>query len=512
MNSHKGKYTKEYGDFQTPTILAETIVTKLKSDGISPSTIIEPTCGTGSFILAVTRKFPDTKIYGFDINNEYLKQLNQEIGKLKEEKVVFLEHTNFFNKNWNEFISKLTAPILIIGNLPWITSSEQGLIEGKNLPEKNNIHEFTGLDSITGKSNFDISEWMILKLLEAMSDSLGTLAILCKVSVARKIFKYVNTNRLSVSTITINRIDATTNFNASVDACLLTCSIKPGQTANVCPVFTSLTSTNPSSTLGIIDKLLVNDMSSFQEMNFLHGKFSIQWRSGIKHDAVKIMILRKEENSYVNGQNERVNLEDTYLYPLLKSTDLAHNKVKFTHRWLIVPQKFVGEGTSKIKGLAPKTWTYLNRNKPLLEKRGSSIYKGKPSFSVFGVGPYTFTHWKIGVSGLHKQLHFRLIGPIQNKPVVLDDTSYFLPTSSKEEALLFYALLQHPIVLKFLNTFVYWKAKRPITQKILQQLNLSNIICKADLNYIYEVRDELSMNLDTKRLEKLYLQYQTTEN
>ena len=225
-----------------------------------------------------------------------------------------------------------------------------------------------------------------------------------------------------------------------------------------------------------------------------------------------IMILEEEGNSYVNGQNEVVDLEDTYLYPLLKSTDLAQNRVEQTHRWLIVPQKIIGEDTSKIAKLAPKTWTYLNHHKSRLEKRGSSIYKGKPLFSVFGVGPYTFTRWKIGVSGLHKQLHFRLIGPIQNKPVVLDDTSYFLPTSTKEEALLFFALLQHPIVMKFLNTIVYWKAKRPISQKILRRLNLSGVTLKANLDHVYELVDNLNIEIDRKALEKVYSNYKMTEN
>ncbi|MHA1995680.1 MAG: N-6 DNA methylase [Candidatus Hodarchaeales archaeon] len=512
MNSRKEKRIKEFGDFQTPSALAETIITKLYSEGVFPSSILEPTCGTGSFVLAAIRKFPDTKIYGFDINIDYLKKLNLEIVELNKEKNVSLEETDFFMKDWKAFISTLTPPILIVGNLPWITSSEQGLLKGNNLPPKQNIHKFSGLDSITGKSNFDISEWMLIKLLEAMNELIGTVAILCKVSVARKIFKYINTHHFSVSEIRIHRIDATTNFNASVDACLLTCHMKLGETTNVCKIFSSLTSVNPSSTLGIINNLLVNDMSSYQELSFLHGKFSIPWRSGIKHDATKIMILKKEGSSYINGQNEVLDLEDTYLFPLLKSTDLFHNKVAQTHRWLIVPQKYIGEETSKIGKLAPKTWAYLNHNRARLEKRGSSIYKGKPPFSVFGVGPYTFTHWKVGVSGLHKQLNFQLIGPIQNKPVVLDDTSYFLPTESKEEALLFYALLQHPIVMKFLNAIVYWKAKRPISQKILQQLNLANITLKANLEYVHEVIEDLDLDIDRKSLEKLYLKYKMAEN
>jgi hypothetical protein len=503
---------KEYGDFQTPSILADEVLMKLRSEGVSPSSILEPTCGTGSFIFAAIKQFSNVKIYGFDINSDYLTQLNHKLVRLKKENVVSLGKTNFFTKNWAEFLSELVSPILIIGNLPWVTSSGQGLIQGKNLPEKSNIHEFTGLDLLTGKSNFDISEWMILKLLEAMNNVVGTIAILCKVSVAQKIFKYINNHQLSVSAFTIHHIDAQTYFKASVDACLLTCSVNhPGKTTNVCQVFASLKSPTPSSILGIIDNLVVNDMNSFQDLEFLRGKFTIPWRSGIKHDAAKIMILEKKGETLINGQNEVIELEATFLFPLLKSTDLAHKRVDYTHRWLIVPQKFVGEDTIAIKKVAPRTWNYLTHNKGALEKRGSSIYRNKPPFSIFGVGPYTFTDWKIGISGLHKQLTFNLIGPIQNKPVVLDDTSYFLPTASKEEAILFYALLQHPIVTKFLGTIIYWNAKRPISQKILQQLNLSKITQKAGLEYVSEVAASLHINYDKKELETRYLRYKITE-
>ncbi len=508
VNSRKQNHTKEYGDFQTPSVLAEEVIKNLKGKGISPSSILEPTCGTGAFILVAAENFPDVKkIYGFDINKKYLAILRKNIVKLKKRQMVTLENTDFFQKNWKEFLSQLAKPILIIGNLPWITSSTQGLINGKNLPKKSNIHGFKGLDSLTGKSNFDISEWMILQLLGAMNESTGTLAMLCKVSVARKIFEYIHTHDLPVSSYTIHRIDALTHFEASIDACLLTCIITKGYTTKEAHFFPSLNAPKPSSTLGIIDKLIINDMSTFRETQFLHGKFSVSWRSGVKHDAAQIMILKKDEDSFINGLNKRVIVEDTYLYPHLKSTDLVHNRVDGTHRWLIVPQKSVGEDTKQIRKIAPKTWDYLYRNRALLDNRKSSIYKGKPSFSVFGVGHYTFTNWKIGISGLHKHLNFVFIGPIQNKPVVLDDTSYLLPMESKEEALFFYSLLTHPIASKFLNSIIYWNAKRPISQKILRQLNIPKITQKISLKYILETVESLNIGFDEQKLEGLYQKY-----
>ncbi len=507
VKSRKHKHIKEYGDFQTPLTLAESILTKLKSEGISPSVIIEPTCGTGSFILSALKTFPNTQIYGLDINPSYLNELNTKVIGLKQQELVNLSNTDFFLKDWNKFISQLQTPILIVGNLPWITSSTQGLINGTNLPKKSNIHGFTGLDSLTGKSNFDISEWMILTLLKVMNESSGTLAFLCKVSVARKIFKFIYKHKSPVTRCTIHMINALSHFNASVDACLLTLDIQAGSSTQTMTVYPSLEATSSSSSLGIIEDLIVNNLEAFRETESLHGKFVIPWRSGIKHDASQIMILTKEGDSYINGQNNKVEIEDTFLYPLLKSTDLAHNNVNETHRWLIVPQKTVGEDTTTIKTTAPKTWEYLDANRIMMGHRGSSIYKGKPPFSVFGVGPYSFTNWKIGISGLHKKLGFTVIGPIQNKPVVLDDTSYLLPTSTKEEALFFYSLLNHPVALKFLNSIIYWKAKRPISVKVLSQLNISKITERANLDYIYKTISDLNTEYKQELIRKYYHHY-----
>ncbi len=53
----KQQRKREFGDFQTPNELASRIVYHLKQLGFFPASIIEPTCGTGSFIYACLEKF-----------------------------------------------------------------------------------------------------------------------------------------------------------------------------------------------------------------------------------------------------------------------------------------------------------------------------------------------------------------------------------------------------------------------------------------------------------------------
>jgi hypothetical protein len=142
---------------------------------------------------------------------------------------------------------------------------------------------------------------------------------------------------------------------------------------------------------------------------------------------------------------------------------------------MIVTQKSLGEDTSSIQQNAPLTWQYLERYAHYLESRASSIYQNRPQFSIFGIGSYTFSPWKVAISGFYKELKFRLIKPFKNKPVVLDDTCYFLPAESLEETAILLSLLDHPITHEFYHSFIYWDAKRPITKQILRQLDLKKL-------------------------------------
>ena len=109
----------------------------------------------------------------------------------------------------------------------------------------------------------------------------------------------------------------------------------------------------------------------------------------------------------------------------------------------------------------------------LLDRRASSIYRNGPRFSVFGVGDYSFAPWKVAISGFYKKLHFAIIGPHANKPVVLDDTSYFVGCQSEQEARCVAGLLNSEPAASSSTTFVFWDAKRPITIDILRRLDLA---------------------------------------
>lgn len=462
----------EFGDFQTPPELAKAVCTLLAARGFSPKAIVEPTCGVGSLFVAALDAFPQfERAVGLDVNGEYVQLLASNLSASLRRRVT-VEIGNFFEQDWAARVASLPDPLLFIGNPPWVTSSDLGYLNSHNIPEKANFHGRAGLDALTGKSNFDISEWMLLKLLAALDGREAVLAMLCKTAVARKVLSFSWNAGYRVRTAASYRIDTAKHFGAAVDACLLVCELGTGKTSARCSTFESLSSKRPNGTFGQRDGLLLANIDLYEKHKGLAGESQYKWRSGVKHDCAGVMELRRFDTIYENGRGESIVLEPGFVYPMLKSSEVARAGNVQPSRSMIVTQRFVGEDTARIKDTAPLTWRYLTANRESFDKRASSIYKGKPPFSIFGIGDYTFAPWKVAISGLYKKLEFRVVGPYEGKPVVFDDTCYFVACSSEPEAEFIRSLLSSDVAREFYSAFVFWDAKRPITTDLLRRLDL----------------------------------------
>jgi hypothetical protein len=223
---------------------------------------------------------------------------------------------------------------------------------------------------------------------------------------------------------------------------------------------------------GFRDDRLIADISAYELSKHLITSEHFAWRSGVKHDCAKVFELEFEDGIFRNGLNEKVEIERDFLYPMLKSSEIAAETYRNPRKWMLVTQRAIGEDTKGIRHIAPKTWQYLLDHADLLNARASSIYIGRPRFSVFGVGAYSFSDWKVGISGLYKKLSFRVVGPHQDKPVVLDDTCCFLACESQAQAETVANLCNSDTARRFFSTFIFWDNKRPITVDLLRQLNL----------------------------------------
>jgi hypothetical protein len=499
----KSKRDVEFGDFQTPIELARQVCSLLSQRGLEPVSILEPTCGKGSFLLAALEFFPYTRnVIGLDINGEYVNAARSALqDSVSNASFVRIMQEDFFSVDWTVILESLSDHLLVIGNPPWVTNAELGRVGSCNLPEKSNYQNRRGIDAITGKSNFDISEWMLNKAVEWLNGRQATLAMLCKTAVARKVLHHAWKSGQHLKQSEIYHIEASRYFGAAVDACLLIISASPSSENFDCIVHDSLEDETAAMVFGYRHGRFVANIKCFERWRHLEGKERYKWRSGIKHDCAKVMEFHREDKGYRNGLGEFVDLEDDYLYPMFKSSDISNGGNFSPSRWMLVPQCIAGENTRQIRQLAPKTWQYLQRHAQLLDRRASSVYRNRPRFSVFGVGSYSFAHWKVAISGFYKKLDFKVVGPYGEKPVVLDDTCYFVACKTKKEAFFIAELLNSDIAKDFFSAFIFWDEKRPITVGILKRLDILALAHEISLEEtLKEFLDQYYQNYDQPSL------------
>ena len=256
----KNEKKTEYGDFQTPQELAQQVCRLLKKSNVAPRSIVEPTCGVGTFFIEALNAFDEVKAgYACDIDASYIETLKNKFSSYDNSIPARIETGDFFSKDWESDLCNLPEPILIIGNPPWVTNSQLGQLKSDNLPVKLNHEKMKGLDALTGKSNFDISEWMINRMIEWLQKKQGAVAMLCKTSVARKVLMNAWKHDKKMEVATMHLIDSKTHFQISADACLLTVS-SSDKKHRECKVYNNIQADNPVQTIGLRNCFLVADI------------------------------------------------------------------------------------------------------------------------------------------------------------------------------------------------------------------------------------------------------------
>ncbi|HEU0003412.1 MAG TPA: hypothetical protein VFQ36_21070 [Ktedonobacteraceae bacterium] len=473
---------REFGDFQTPQLLVDAVLKCLRSSGKEWSRVIEPTCGRGNFIEGLLKQaLPPDEIQGIEIQDAHAN-LACKVTKQSVKTRVVIQRANLFDLHLQRNIHwSGNGSLLVLGNPPWITNAELGSLESTNLPAKTNVKGLQGLEARLGKSNFDIAEYIWLKLIRELVSEQPTIALLCKTSVARNVLQFAFEASLPIRNASIRKIDAKKWFGAAVDACLFCVEVGSGEPYYAATLYDDLFTDEPVSIMGMVGKQLVGDMLAYQQVAPIDGISPVTWRQGLKHDAASVMELSYDTHGNLhNKSGEIVVVEPDYIYPLLKSSDLFNKVNMHPHRAIIVPQTRPGENTLALQQTAPRLWSYLTAHMDIFSQRKSSIYQGQPPFTIFGIGEYSFAPYKVGISGLHKTPRFRAIGPIDGLPVMLDDTCYFIACNSAEQAAFLTALLNDPLCLELIQSIAFLDAKRPITKKLLQRIDLRVLYHKVD--------------------------------
>ena len=269
---------EEYGDYQTNENLSLSICHRLKDKNIDPQIIIEPTCGKGNFILSSLRVFNNIeKIFAIEIQEHYLWTLKFRLIDFFIENPslnrpqIYISNISVFDYDFSQIKNKIKdEKLLILGNPPWVTNSALSILNSTNLPRKYNIKRTKGIEAITGKSNFDIGEYIILNLLDLFSIYYGHFAFLIKNSVIKNIIYDQKINNYQIGKIEKYSIDSMKEFGASVDSSLFLCEMhnSPDYFANE-GNFYDFKITN---TLGWVDGKFASNITKYKKYNKSDGK------------------------------------------------------------------------------------------------------------------------------------------------------------------------------------------------------------------------------------------------
>lgn len=499
------KEKREFGDYQTPFDFAEKVCKTLKGPlRVRPDVILEPTCGIGRFLEAARVVFQCEKYIGIEINPDYVRAAKE---RFHEDGRVELIHRDLHSLDLG-FLKRRTSDsghTLVIGNPPWVNNSTLSSLSGGNLPAKSNFKGMKGLDAITGSANFDICENMILKMIEVFQGSETTIAMLCKSIVARNVFQELKRRNIPFSSANVFTFDAQKVFGISAESCLFVLRLSAVKgNVDSCGVFDFEKPEVEITRFGYKNEKFYSNLEG-THFDF-DGTCCFQWRQGIKHDCAKIMEVEKRNGILFNGNGEVLDIEPDLLYPLVKSSHVKRFVISETKKMVLVTQRKIGENTEALKTKTPLSWEYLNRNKEFFAARKSAIYRNAPDFSMFGIGPYSFAPYKVGVSGFYKKPIFALLRG--ERPIMMDDTCYFLGFENLGNAYTAMLTLNSPAVREFLKTICFIDSKRPYTKKTLQRIDFGKIL--ATMNFAQMKKIETDLKLERFVTEKMFEGFRTT--
>ena len=123
---------------------------------------------------------------------------------------------------------------------------------------------------------------------------------------------------------------------------------------------------------------------------------------------------------------------------------------------------------------------------------------------MFGIGDYTFAPWKVAVSGLHKDIRFRLVRPHDGRPVVFDDTCYMLAFELDSDAAIAAALCESEPARDLIRSLTFPDSKRPVTKRVLSRIDLGAIAAAVNRREVLSCATEmLGRNLDDTDWERM---------
>jgi len=106
-----------------------------------PDIVLEPTCGTGSFLVAAAQSFPGRNCLA---GHQWRLRGKNARGSSPDWRGWTLHGcaAGFFKHNWERELAGFQGELLILGNLPWVTNAAVSSLDGANVPVKQTFRDF----------------------------------------------------------------------------------------------------------------------------------------------------------------------------------------------------------------------------------------------------------------------------------------------------------------------------------------------------------------------------------
>jgi hypothetical protein len=158
---------------------------------------------------------------------------------------------------------------------------------------------FGCIDALRGSSNFEITEYILIKLILELEQPF--VAMLCKTSVARDVFHFISDVGLPIPSASLREIEAKKWFEANVDPCLFTVRVGKENGRYQAQAGQDLKTNEQSMIISIQNSKFVSVKEAYKHSAFADSVCPYTRRQGIKHDASSIMGSALDSSRVIRG-------------------------------------------------------------------------------------------------------------------------------------------------------------------------------------------------------------------
>jgi hypothetical protein len=193
-----------------------------------------------------------------------------------------------------------------------------------------------------------------------------------------------------------------------------------------------------------------------------------------------LLIENMHDVGKIKVQPVQTTIESGLVYRLVRGRDIARWRAQPSADVILAQDPDTGKGVaeSRMRKEYPKTYAYFKafEGDPAHAARGTlrarALYKlyfkpTDPFYSMYNVGPYSLAKWKVVWTGqVATALNCAVLRPDESdgRPVLLDQTAYFVPFTTLEEALYFAAVMNSTAVRAFYKMLAYKHASMHFMQ------------------------------------------------